>query len=365
MVNIPFLKKFTLPDLDLKFIKPVSSFVGIDIGGSSIKVLELKKEKDRAVLETYGELKTAGYFKHGGVGGGVLRYLDSEIAEAVSDVLKESNVGTAAANFSIPATSAFITLFELPRLKLEDIQSAIPFEAKKYIPVSLSEVSIDWEIIDEKDQDKVRVLLVAVPNDVINKFKRVAELAHLGIQALEVDSFSLARSLVGRDKAVTMIINIGAPSTTMVIVDGVLRLSHNIDSGSAEITRVLAQGLSVTPERAEAFKRNIGLSNKPEEKEIADIITPIIDSIFQEASRAMATYTRSHNKKIERIMLAGGGANLYGLVDYTAQTFGVETVKANPFNRVVYPAFMQPILRDIGPAFSVAVGLVLRAISSR
>ena len=259
-----------------------------------------------------------------------------------------------------------IRTFEMPVVPGNELENAVKFEAKKYIPIPLAEVSLDWEIIDEGEEKRVKVLLAAVPKEIISKYKRIAEVVKLNLISLEVENFALVRSLIGRDKATTAVINLGAQTTNVTITDlGIIRLSHNIDRGSSEVTRMLSRSLNIEPERADDFKKNIGLSDRPEEKEIADVIAPVVDSLFREILRVVNGYNRLAPRKVERVVLAGGGANLFGLVDYAAKVVGLETVRANPFSRVVYPAFMQPVLREIGPDFSVAVGLALRQITTR
>ncbi|KKU52186.1 MAG: hypothetical protein A3A28_00910 [Candidatus Sungbacteria bacterium RIFCSPLOWO2_01_FULL_47_32] len=371
-MDIPFLKKLEMPkfELNLGFGKKQASYIGIDIGASSAKVVQLRKEKERAVLESYGELKSAVYLKKADntsrIGGGFLRYLESEIGEMLTDLIRESNITTNQAILSIPTVSAFIMLVDFPRISEDEAEQAIQFEAKKYIPIPLAEVSLDWEIIDEGEEKRVKVLLAAVPKEIISKYKRIAEVVKLNLISLEVENFALVRSLIGRDKATTAVINLGAQTTNVTITDlGIIRLSHNIDRGSSEVTRMLSRSLNIEPERADDFKKNIGLSDRPEEKEIADVIAPVVDSLFREILRVVNGYNRLAPRKVERVVLAGGGANLFGLVDYAAKVVGLETVRANPFSRVVYPAFMQPVLREIGPDFSVAVGLALRQITTR
>lgn len=369
MVDIPFLKKLTFPKLDLRFFGGKgASFVGIDIGSESAKVVQLRKDQERAVLETYGELKTSHYFKRAaGTGGGFLRFLDRDIADMLKDLLRESNVSTKQAVLGIPSVSSFITVIELPPMRRDEVSAAIPFEARRYIPIPVSEVTMDWQIIEEDEATRrMKVLLVVVPHEVINKYKRIAELAKLDIQAIEIESFSLARALAGRERGVTALINIGAQSTTVTVIDNrIVRMNTNIGRGSREITIILARSLAIDEERAEALKKEVGLSTKPEEKEIADVVAPLVDAILGDAERVLMMYNRTNVRKVERIILAGGGASMAGLVDYAAKRFGLETTLGNPFAGTVYPAFMQPILKDIGPGFGVAVGLALRQIASR
>lgn len=368
MADISFLKKFSFPKFDFPFGREHTRFVGVDIGSDAAKVVQLKKEQDRAILETYGELKTASYFKQAATGaGGVLRFLDQDVADMLKDLIREANVTARQAILGIPSASSFITVVDFPMMSREELDAAIPFEAKRYIPTPIAEITMDWEVIEEDEASKrMRVLLVVVPNEVVDKYRRVAKLANIEISAVEVESFALIRSLLGRERGVAAIINTGVQSTTITIADNrVIRMNSNIGRGSREITNILARSLSIDEDRAESLKREIGLSTKPEEKEISDVITPVVDALFTEIERIFAVYNRSHPRGIERVVLSGGGASLAGFVDYVSQRIGLETSLGNPFSMTVYPAMMQPILKEAGSGFAVAVGLALRPIVSR
>lgn len=367
MVDISFLKKIAFPKFDFSFGRERTRFVGIDIGSDAAKVVQLKKDKERAVLETYGELKTANYFKQAASSaGGVMRFLDQDVAGMLQDVLRESNVTTRQAVLGIPSVSSFITIIDFPLMNREEVDAAIPIEAKRYVPTPLAEITMDWEIVETDEEAKrVKVLLAVVPNDVVSKYRRIAEIAKIEISAVEIESFSLVRSLLGRERGVAAIVNIGAQSTAITIADNrIIRLNSNVGRGSREITMMLARSLSIDTERAEAMKREVGFSTKPEEKEISDVITQAADALFNEIERIFSVYNRSHERKIERVVLSGGGASLAGFVDYAAQRTGLETALGNPFSMTVYPALMQPILKEAGPGFGIAVGLALRQIAS-
>lgn len=361
-----FLKKIQFPKLG--FDLGPASFVGIDVGSDSVKVVQLRKERERAVLETYGELKVARYFQHESetAGAGFLGKSDRAVANLLTDVLREANVTTRRAVFSIPSTSSFVTLVELPLTDPDEIREAIPFEARRYIPIPAAEVALDWQILESDEVEKrTAVLLAAVPNEVIAKYRRIADLLRLELVAVEVESFSTARALLGNDRGVAAIIHWGAIVTTITVVDNrQIRLSHNFGRGSQEITMAIAHSLNVTAERAEAVKREVGLSEKPAERGVAEVIVPIVDSALADLERAMTNYNRTAKRKIEKIVLSGGGAGLPGLVDHVAKRFGLETAVGNPFSRTVFPAFLQPMLSEIAPSFSVAVGLALRPIAA-
>lgn len=366
-MDLSFLKKIQFPQIRLNLALGPVSFVGIDIGTDSVKVVQLKKERERAILETYGELKAARYFQRESGGGGFPTHSDENVANLLTDVLRESNVTTRRAVFGIPATSSFITVVNFPLLQDNEIRAAVPFEAKKYIPIPISEVALDWQVLERDETEKrVSVLLVAVPNEVVAKYQRIAVRIGVEIAGVEVESFSLVRSLLGTDRGVTAIVHWGAVVTTVTVVDRrQIRMNHNFGRGSQEVTNALARSLGITLERAEAMKKEVGLSEKPEEREVAGIITPIVDSTLADIERTLTNYNRTAKRKIEKIVITGGGASLGGLMDHVAKHFGLETVIGNPFARTVFPAFLQPVLKGVAPNFSVAVGLALRQIATQ
>ncbi len=363
---IPFLDRIKIPTFSFGFGFRSASVAGVDIGTESVKVVQLKKEGDRGVLETYGELKSARYFAQETTGGaaGFIGYRDESVANLLRDVLREAKVTTRRAVFAIPSTASFVTTIQLPLLRRNELEAAIPFEAKKYIPVPIAEVALDWQILEQDSAGgRVTVLLAAVPREVVAKFQRIAGLLKLDLEAAEIENFSLVRSLLANDRGVTALIQWGGVVTTITIVDQRrIRSHHNFGRGSREITTAIARSLGVSVERAEAVKREIGFSEKPEEQELVSVIAPVVDSILADIERVVTLYNRSAKRKIERIVLTGGGARLKGLVDHVAKRFGLETVIGNPFTHTIFPPFLHPTLKEIAPNFAVAVGLALRTI---
>lgn len=367
-MDFSFLKKY-LPIEGLSFEKifKKASFVGIDIGLSSVKVVQLRKEEERAILETYGQLKSGAYLKNIDASAsfsGFLRYLDDDIAGMLKDVLREAKVTTRAAVMSIPASASFMTLAELPRIPEKERASVLAFEARRYIPIPQTEVFTNWVVIEGEEQlPRMKVLFVAVPREVVSKYQRIAKAANLDLRAIEIESFSYARSLVGADRAPTLIIHLGYEATTATIVDeGIIRINHTIDRGQEALSSALATGLSISKDRAEDFKNEVGLSEKIEQQEIAAILEPLLQLMIREIERVVIAYNRENERKIEKVILTGGGARLHGVVEYVAKVFGLEVSIGNSFKRTVYPQFMQPILREVSSHFAVATGLALREI---
>lgn len=362
-VDIPFLKNLKFSLLRNPFSRGPARFVGIDIGSDSAKVVQLRKERERAILETYGELKTGHYFvKDSLAAGSFLGAADETLVNILTDIMRAAKITATNAVFSIPATASFLTVIHLPLVDRDEIAAAIPFEAKKYIPIPIKEVTLDWDVVGEsKEEKRADVLLAAVPTELITKYQHVAGLTRISLDAVEIESFCLVRALLAGDRGVSAIINWGAMVTTLTIVDHErIQANHNFGRGSFEITSALSQALGVNLERAEAMKREIGLSEKPEDRPITGTIAPIVDAAFADYDRAMTAYNRASARHIEKIVLTGGGANLAGLVAYTAKRFGLEATVGNPFSRTVTPEFLKPVLNDIAPHFAVATGAALR-----
>ncbi len=361
-MEFSFLKKIDLASLlRLSSLGRSTDTVGIDIGTYSTKVVELQYKGDRAHLITYGEFPNTRYLKNAG-SAGFLRSPDNEIADLIINSLHETGIIEKTAIFGIPVSSSFVTIVTMPKLPQKEIEQAIPYEARKYIPIPISEVVLDWNILEKKDSEKeVDVLLVAVPRELIDKFKRVAELAHVNPTALEVETFSEVRSLIGEDLLPTIIINIGHLSSTIAIADEkILRYSSYFAHGSLELTRALEGGLGIAKDRAEAVKRELGFSEKAEEKEIVSVMLPIMEVLFLEIERALSLYNRRTSRKVQKAIMTGAGAQLKGVIDYASTSLKMEVRKGNPFAKIVAPPALEPVLREIGPSFSVAVGLALR-----
>lgn len=350
-----------------KLLKEKQSVLGVDIGSSSIKLTQLRKEKERAVLETYGELANGPYAKLK-IGQSVRLQQDAAI-QALKDLIRESNSRAKLARVSIPLKSSFIKVISLPFEPGKSAADVIAIEARRHIPVPISEVSLDWWILpkdsrenkpigeQEKNSD---VLLAAIHNDVIDEYKKVITGAGLEVAAYEIESFSLIRSSISRGSPTIAILDIGASSVKMMIVDyGVMKASNLIIKGSQDITLALSQSLGVDFSKAEEMKREIGLSDLPEHKDIVAVMEPILDHIFFEAQTFLKNFQTKYGRSVNKVILSGGGASLKGLADLAVKRLTVEVELANPFAKTEHPVFLSHILKTVGANFSVATGLAL------
>lgn len=359
------------------------SCLGIDVGTSGIKVIQLSVQGERIKLEKYGEVATPIFYEEPfrTFEKSTLLLDNKDIAKAILAICKESNISEKKAFFSIPDFASFFTNIDLPPMSRNEVSQAVRFEARHHIPLPLAEVTLDWSIIEGKLYDKkkvpVKVLLVAVPNDIIKQYQQISVLSNLELKGLEIEVFGLVRSLVKDDKETITLLDIGARSTTINIIDqGVLKVSHSFDIAGNELTQVLAKALSIAHSEAEEFKKTYGIESLVSDKSkdeakrefplisrrVGDLLKPLIDLILTETKRTSQNFYQTSGKKIQKVIIAGGSALLPGLKEYLFNTFKKEIDIANPFSDILYPPLLEEELTKMGPSYAIAVGMALKGL---
>lgn len=346
-----------------------NTFLGIDFGTASVKIIELRINNQKPELVNYGwaefdVLKTAKDSK--------LEYADAKPKAYLRALIKKMNPQTAITYASIPSFNGLVTLIEFPDMDKDELAEAIEFEAHKYIPSSMDDVAISWDVVSRKENSfaanssetlvkKIQVLLVAAPREKVDKYEKLMAAAKLKIKATELETFSLARSLVGEDPGTYIIVDIGFCACTIVLVEkGIPKVNRSIDVGGSDITNAIAENLNISKERAEAMKRQgKDLINGQE----TAIILPALESIVSEVSRIIATFkSKAGNPAIDSIILSGGTANMAGITEYFFKTLNVKTVLGDPWKKIIYDEKLAPLIKKMGSSFSVSVGLALRGV---
>jgi type IV pilus assembly protein PilM len=351
--------------------------VGIDIGTSSIKVVELKKEGGKVILDTYGALALGQYAEAGHIGQ-VTNLSVEVLTKALTDVLQETNITSTNIVLGIPSISSIIFILQLPsEIEEKNLPTVIPSEAKKYIPVPITDVSLDWFVLPRREDSgnesrvlsesgnvaTMSVLVVATLNDTLTKYTQVAQKALLPADSLEIEVFSHIRSVMTRELFPVLIIDIGASKTKLTIVEhGIVETFRLVNKGSQDMTLAISRALELSFDQAETIKKQNGLIPPPEYPHLAEPIKIQLAEIFQESNATILAYEKRYNKNIGKIIFTGGGAMTRGLLDYAKQSFASELVIADPFSKVEAPVFLGGVLKNTGPEFSVAIGLALKKI---
>jgi len=344
---------------------PANTVVGIDIGSSSIKVVELKEDKGVVTLSTYGEVQLGPYA--GKQLGESVQLNPKQEQEALVDVMRESAVRAREAVFAMPLSSSFVTNVSIEADADADLSGLVRVEARKVIPASLSEVTLDWaEVEVTKSEEKTNgvqhrnVLIAAIQNSGLERFKVLMQFAGLNQPPTEIECFSSIRSLFKSADKDVAIIDIGATSSKLYIArKGLLMRMHRIRAGGAIATKQISEVLSIDFEAAEAQKyaADSGQSNFAELKRAHN---SSYDRAFREFRQVLREYEAKTGISFSEVHLSGGGALFPGLDNYLATALEREVLTANPFSKVAYPAFMEDTMKAIGPSFTVSLGAALR-----
>lgn len=338
---------------------PENSFLGIDIGDSSIKVVELAKKGKKILLINYAFSEVSGKSKFTTIE-------DPEaLAGVLVKVLAEAGMKSKKVIVSLPSFSVFSSIISLSAgTNKKNLEPMIHEEAKKVIPLPLEEMGLDWKIIpsDIEDDPNVRVFLTGSPKKMIKKYIKVFELAGLELLSLETETFSLIRSLMGADLSTTMIVELGANSTDLCVVKGSIPyFSRSLSISGNTLTEVISEKSGMTFEQAEQLKFDLGMAVSSG-NDMPNMITEAFKPIANEIKYMADLFQNSQGQKIDKIVLSGGGSLLINLSSYLEKDLNIPTIVGNPWFRVSYPMELGPVLNEVGPRLAVAVGLAMRNI---
>ncbi|MDP1722701.1 MAG: type IV pilus assembly protein PilM [Candidatus Gottesmanbacteria bacterium] len=339
----------------------MDSIIGLDIGSHSIKLVEIGRRKDEAVLMAAGSIPTPPK---------ALLAVNPEDLESIASVVKklwkETGAITKNVNIALPESQVFTRVIEVPQLSDRELTSAIKWEAEQYIPLPLDQVTVDFTILREAREtgtNKMDVLLVASPKTLVEKYVTILELAELTPVAVETEIIAASRSLIRSTSSVrtVMIVSLGAQTTDLAILrNGIFSFTRSISSGGEALSRAVAQAFGFEISQAEEFKKTYGIEKDKLEGKLLTAVSPIMDTIINEMKRAVAYYQEKYKEEnIGVAIISGGTAKVPGMVVYMAEKLGIEVQLANPWIGIVRdPRFH--VLDAEGPVFSVAVGLAFR-----
>lgn len=363
--------------------------LGVDLGAGGIKLVELKKIKGRPVLNTYGltsqpqdvhRLADTGPAPIAPTAKDKLDKKDivseetiGKYADLLRAVCKQARVIGKSATVSLPVSSVFHAAVNLPLLKKEDALPALKVEVRKLLPRPIEEMALDYQVLPVKDKAQSQTYLInAVPRDIVAIYTRIFKRAGLVLEALEPESLALERSLVGRDMAVTMVVDIGHERSNFFIIEqGVVVTHSSIEVGGAKINEILQKTWNLSAPLIEqakfdAFSRLMSLpTSAPEVQAVGRLLLPVVEPLIKEIEYSFNLYLRRNGNvehQPEKIVLTGGASLMPSLIDLISNKFKIKCYVGDPWGRVVCQDGLKPALRKVGPRLSVAIGLALRGV---
>jgi len=340
-------------------------FLGIDIGDSSLKMVELKKKGSKIQLSNYAFSENVSEINFNKIED------TNYLARAISKVMKEAGFKARRATVSLPTFTVFSSIINITNADRKNLALSVSEEAKKVIPLPLEEMILDWKIIPDKEgrtptSGNMKVFLTGSPKKLVRKYIEVFKKAGVILASLETETFSLVRSLIGNDKATVMLVEIGANSTDLSIVrESIPVLNRSLTVCASTITKALADSLGMSYAQAEQFKLDLSFSLGSENREecLPQLVTKALEPIVTEMQYLMDFYNSQKNDNLEKIVLSGGGSLFLNLADYFSKRLDKKVIVGDPWNRVEYPREIKPVLDEVGPKLAVAIGLAMREIS--
>jgi type IV pilus assembly protein PilM len=344
--------------LDLKGSQG-TQMIGVDIGLSSIKIVQLHGEHGTPTLDTYGELQL-GPYANADIG----KTTDLEqkrLTEALVDIIRESAANANTAALAISYGSSFATRMTVNAVEEADIATRVPVEARKYIPIALSEVTLDWfPLAARASPPQTDLFLVAIHNETLERLRGTLTGSGLGLSYSELEPFSAARAVLTREQQTAAIVDFGASGTRIYITKGgIIQETHILAGGGAAMTEEFAAAAHVSFAEAEERTRADGLAAAEKFAPAARAMRTLAERTLHEVGRIIAAYERA-DAPLPSTCFVGGASALPGLAPLAEDILQRKLMQTDPFAKVAYPAFLSDTLLRIGPSFAVALGAALR-----
>ena len=379
------------------FSKP-KGFIGVDLGAGGVKMVELREEKKRPMLYTYA-LTSESQDVHRLLAETREKLLAPEAvkieqkqdirgnkksapqidasedrinkyAATLKAAITASRASSRIAVGSLPVSAVFHSIVTMPKVDNKEFLGILKAEVKKLLPYAIDDMVLDYQVLENFSTDKVKKIMVsAVPKAIVEFYSKVFKRAGLTLESLEPESMALTRSLIGRDRAVTMLIDMGAERTNFFIVDEAVPITrHTIESGGNKINKLLMSALGVEESdvaqiKHDLYQKSLVGNGVIDQKKFIDMLMPVIDPIVKQIEYGFGVYLNqsgNEQKRPEKIILTGGAAMVPHLAEHLAEYFKIKCYLGDPWARVVHQDKLQPLLNEIGPRMSIAIGLALK-----
>ena len=343
--------------------------VGVDIGSSSVKLVQLREAKGVYHLASIG---IAPLPPEAIVDGAIMD--SSSVVEVIDDLVKSLKLKTKNVATSISGHSVIIRKIKLPIMTEEEMEASIQWEAEQYIPFEISEVNLDFQILgpDSADPSQMNVILVAAKKDFVNDYVAVFNECGLAPIVLDIDCFAMENAFEANlevdEQGVVALVNMGSSAMNVnVLKDGVSVFTRDITVGGNMINEEIQKRLGLSSEDAETVK--LGGSVDGVDKSAADeVIADAMESLVQEVQRSLDFFSATaSDDKIQTVFVTGGVSRNPAVVKLLKERLDLPVELLNAFGQVVIDEknFDIEYVDAISPLMSVAVGLAMRRLGDK
>ena len=344
------------------------SLVGLDIGSSSVKAVELTKKGGNLQLVSLG---FENLLPETIVDGQIMEL--NNVSNVISSIFGEHQIKTSRVAAGVSGHSVIVKNIVLPQMSEDELQESFSWHAEEHIPFDIADVNLDYQITGNSS-DALHVLMAACKSDKIANVKQAIQLAGKQPVVIDIDAFALQNcyevNYQPRPGVIVALLNIGAATMNINILNGTRSVfARDASVGGSQYTNLLQKELGLTFEQAEAVKRGMPLPEGIESRPIQPIIETVSDILALEVRKTMDFFratAEDGESAIQKILLAGGGSKLPGLADYLAKRFELTVEVFDPFREIKVDGkkFDPDYMREIIPEMAVAVGLALRGVEA-
>jgi type IV pilus assembly protein PilM len=341
--------------------------VGIDIGSSSIKLVQLSEQKGAYSLKNVGILPLP---SEAIVDNSLMD--TTSIVETIRDLAKSLGSKAKDAACSISGNSVIIRKISLPAMTPDELEDQIAWEAEQYIPFDINDVNLDFEILDAdlSASGKMTVLLVASKKEIINEYVSVFNEAGLRLVVVDVDSFAVQnifeQNYSPSEDEVVALINIGASIMNLNVVKGGISLfTRDVQMGGNLYTEEIQRQFALSSQDAERIKIT---SDFPDKARLSDLMSRVNETLSLEIHRSLDFYnSTAEDQKIGKVYLSGGCAKVPNLAEVVSQRLGMPVEVLNPLLKINFneKEFDPEYLQEISPFIAVAAGLAMRRLGDK
>ena len=342
------------------------NLVGLDIGSSSVKAVELNKKGSSLHLVSLGYEN----LPPDTVVDGQIMELNN-VSNVISSIFNEHQIKTIRVAAGVSGHSVIVKNIVLPQMSREELQESFSWHAEEHIPFDIADVNVDYQVTGNST-DALHVLMAACKSDKIANVRQAIQLSGKQPVIIDVDAFALQNcyelNYQPKPGDVVALLNIGASTMNINILNGTRSVfARDASVGGSQYTSLLQKELGLTFEQAEAVKRGHPLPEGVESRPIQPIIEAVSDILALEVRKTMDFYRATAEEgdaAIKRILVSGGGSKLPGLTQYLAKRFEMPVDVFDPFRQIQVDArkFDPEYMREVVPEMAIAVGLALRGV---
>jgi len=345
------------------------SMVGVDIGSSSVKAVELQGKNGDFQLLSLGYES----LEPDSVVDGQIMELNS-VSNAISNIFNEHKIKTNRVAAGVNGHSVIVKNIVLPQMSSAELQESFAWHAEEHIPFDITDVTLDYHVTGTTD-DAIHVLMAACKRDKVANLKQAIQLAGKQPAVIDVDAFALQNcyelNYDPQPNQVVALLNIGASTTNINILNGNRSVfTRDATFGGNQYTSLLQKELGLTFEHAEQVKRGTPLPEAVQDRDIKPILETVSDILALEIQKTMDFYratVEDGGVAVEKILVSGGGSKLDGLIDFLAKQFEMPVEIFDPFKKIKVDSrgFDPEYMREVVPEMAIAVGLALRGVDAR